>query len=92
MNAYRNLFRIWIAAASFVGFITGWVFIARAAETEAVRHIGNTAVTMPNLPPVPTVEGLAGNPLTIDNVQTFTVNPVTQSQQSFSQPMRTGGS
>jgi len=72
-----------------VGFVAGWSFIARAAELDSVTYIGNTAVSMPNLPPIPTVEGLAANGQTVENVQMFTVNV---QPQTFTQPMRTGGS
>lgn len=91
MNLYRTLLKFWIGIVSVVGFVTGWVFIPQASELETVTYVGNTAVSMPELQPIPTVEGLAGETLTTSNVQTFTVNPVVQ-QQSFTQPMRTGGS
>ena len=91
MNLYRNLLKIWIGIVSIAGFITGWVFIAQASELESVTYVGNTAVSMPELQPIPTVDGLAGETLTTSNVQTFTVNTTVQ-QQSFTQPMRTGGS
>ena len=89
MNLYRKLLRVWVAVSSVIGFVMGWVFIARATETETVTYVGDTTVNMPELAPMPTVEGLTGESLTINDVQTFTV---TSSQQSFSPPMRTGGS
>ncbi|HND48059.1 MAG TPA: hypothetical protein PLQ75_02240 [Anaerolineales bacterium] len=92
MNLYRNLLKIWIGIVSLAGFVTGWIFIARASELETVTYVGNTAITMPVLQPIPTVDGLAGEQLTTSNVQTFTVNTVVQQQQTFTQPMRTGGS
>jgi len=91
MNIYRKLLRGWITLTSIIGFVGGWVFIARATEIETVTYVGQTAVTMPELEPIPTVNGLAGNPLSVSNVQTFTFSQST-SQQSFSPPMRTGGS
>lgn len=90
MKLYRTLLKIWIGMVSLAGFVTGWIFIARATEVETVTYVGNTVVNMPELQPLPTVEGLTGEPLTVSNVQTFTVNPVVQ--QTFTQPMRTGGS
>ncbi|HNA90484.1 MAG TPA: hypothetical protein PK989_14315 [Anaerolineales bacterium] len=91
MNIYRKLLRWWIALTSVVGFVGGWVYIARATEVGTVTYIGNTAVTMPDLEPIPAVEGLAGNQLSVNTVQTFTFSQ-SASQQSFSPPMRTGGS
>ena len=46
MNIYRKLLRWWIALTSVVGFVGGWVYIARATEVGTVTYIGNTAVTM----------------------------------------------
>ena len=91
MNLYRNLLKIWISIVSLAGFVMGWVFISQASELENVTYVGNTAVTMPELQPIPTVDGLAGETLTTSNVQSFTVNTVVQ-QQTFTQPMMTGGS
>lgn len=90
MNLYRTFLKLWIALASLVGFVAGWSFIARAAEMDNVTYVGNTTVTMPNLPPIPIVEGLAANGQTVENVQTFTVN--VQPQTTSTQPLRTGGS
>lgn len=91
MNLYRNLLKIWISIVSLAGFVMGWVFISQASELENVTYVGNTAVTMPELQPIPTVDGLAGETLMTSNVQSFTVNTVVQ-QQTFTQPMMTGGS
>ncbi|MFN8434525.1 MAG: hypothetical protein U0V18_10910 [Anaerolineales bacterium] len=91
MNLYRNLLKIWISIVSLAGFVMGWVFISQASELENVTYVGNTAITMPELQPIPTVDGLAGETLMTSNVQSFTVNTVVQ-QQTFTQPMMTGGS
>lgn len=92
MNAYRKYLQLWLTITSFIGFAIGWAFIARATETDlkTVTTVGNTIVTMSELPPIPEIEALSGETITLNNVQTFTV---TQSQpQTMTQPMRTGGS
>jgi len=89
MNIYRKIIRIWLAIASFIGFIAGWVFLSHTVETKTVTYVGNTAVEMPALQAIPTV-GSANPNSAVNNVQTFTVNR--QSQSLFSPFMRTGGS
>jgi hypothetical protein len=89
MNVYRKAIRIWLAIASFIGFIAGWVFLSHTVETKTVTYVGNTAVEMPALQAIPTVQGLNTNS-SVNNVQTFTLN--TKSQSLFAPSMRTGGS
>jgi hypothetical protein len=92
MNAVRKLLRIWLTVASFIGFIAGWIFLSHTTTTTSVTYVGNTAVQMPALQAIPTVEGINGNSA-LNNVQTFTVNTNTSAFQSFfSSPLRTGGS
>jgi len=89
MNIYRKLIRIWLAIASFIGFIAGWVFLSHTVETKTVTYVGNAAVEMPALQAIPTV-GSANTNSAVNNIQSFTVN--TQSQSFFSPRLRTGGS
>ena len=93
MNAYRKLLRIWITVTSFIGFVAGWVFLSRAANTTTtVTQIGNTTVNMPAMQAIPTVESLNSNSA-LNNVQNFNVNSNPSFFQSlFSPRMRTGGS
>jgi len=44
MNIYRKIIRIWLAIASFIGFIAGWVFLSHTVETKTVTYVGNAAV------------------------------------------------
>ena len=91
MNTYRKLLRIWIALASFVGFFTGWAFLAKTEKTETViqTETGNIVIEMPAIPELPSIDGLSSE--NSGSVQTFTINPVTNTQ-SFTPQLRTGGS
>jgi len=92
MNAYRKLLRVWITVTSFIGFVAGWVFLSRTSDPTTVTQIGNTAVEIPALQAVPTVESLNSNSA-LNNVQNFNVNTNPSFFQSLLSPrMRTGGS
>ena len=71
MNTYRKLLRIWIALASFVGFFTGWAFLAKTEETETViqTETGTIVVEMPAIPELPSIDGISAE--NSGNVQTF---------------------
>ncbi|HMZ08629.1 MAG TPA: hypothetical protein PK078_13515 [Anaerolineales bacterium] len=90
MNIYRQILKIWITVTSVIGFVAGWVFLSRAAELEEITTIGNTAINMPEMPSLPTLDGSVTDTSNPGNVQSFTVN--TAPQTNFTQPMRTGGS
>lgn len=92
MNIYRKLLRIWIAFASFIGFLTGWVFLARTSDTEVVTNTNTNTVEMLTLPPIPSIDGIANQNLDTNSVQRFTFNQSTQTQQLFAPMLRTGGS
>jgi hypothetical protein len=94
MNTYRKFLRIWLTVSSFIGFITGWVFLSHTSSTSTgVTQVGNTAMQLPAIQAIPTLIGATTNTSALNNVQTFTVNIVTsQIQNLFSPRMRTGGS
>lgn len=92
MNIYRKLLRIWIAIASFIGFLTGWAFLAQTSETEVVANTNTNTVEILTLPPIPSVDGIDNQNLNTNSVQTFTFNQPTQTQQLFAPTLRTGGS
>ena len=89
MKTYKKILRIWITIASFISFLTGWVFISRATKIGSVTYVGNTAVVMPTFQSIPALGDTTSNNTGTGNVQVFTVNTAPQT----SRPMfRTGGS
>ena len=89
MNIYRKLLRAWIAVASLIGFVFGWIFIARANETTFNAN-GGTAAQSLGLPPLPTVEALNSSTGS-SNGQSVNIIPQ-QRRPQFSMRLRTGGS
>lgn len=89
MNAYKKILRIWITITSFIGFLVGWVFLSRTAETQTVTYVGNTVVTMPQIQSIPALGDTSTSNTNPGDVQFFTVNVA---PQSSSPAFRTGGS
>lgn len=95
MKGLKKLLRWWITLSSMIGFLVGWVFVARATEAEFAGGTGETLSTNTqtveglNLPPIPLVGGVDQV-----NVQPITIAPSVQSgsSSSFTPPLRTGGS
>ena len=85
MNISRKLLRLWLTISSVIGFIVGWIFLSHDVDSERVTHVGSTAVEMPTIQPIPTLnaDSITGQP--------FSINP-NPPQQLFSSSFRTGGS
>jgi hypothetical protein len=97
MNAFKKILRYWLTLSSFIGFLVGWVFVARSSETGFVENAitANPSVNQTrSLPSIPSIDSLVG---TTDHgqagsVQSFTVTRSTNSFSGFMPSMRTGGS
>ena len=89
MNLYRKYLRYWITSASLLGFLLGWIFISRTAEQEtAITTTDGQTLTI-EMPPIPSVEGIAAPTSDTNGIQIFTFN---QNPSGFAPQMRTGGS
>jgi hypothetical protein len=85
MKSLKQSLRIWIAAASLIGFLGGWGLLAHSAKPVPFEQ--PSAVTAPS--PLPTLEplpSLNGSPV---NLQPLPPLPRTQRSSPF---LRTMGS
>jgi hypothetical protein len=86
MNISRKLLRIWLTISSVIGFVAGWIFLSHTADT--TQQVDNTIIQMPEIQAIPP---LGTQSSSVNNIQTFAVNP-NITQQSSLPIFRTGGS
>ena len=89
MNLYRKFLRYWLTATSLLGFLLGWIFVSRTAESETAITTNDGQTLTIEMPPIPSVENLAAPVVDANGIQTFTFS---QNQSGFTPQMRTGGS
>jgi hypothetical protein len=90
MKIFRKLLRYWIAIASVLSFLGGWVILAHSPKPVQLTPATVQSVALPNLPPIQAYGGNVNN-----NGLNFFSNNNTQSNQlpSANVPMlRTRGS
>lgn len=91
MKNYKIGLRIWIAAASTISFILGWIMFAHSGKPASI--FGQSSQAQPaqaaQLQPIPTLPPLNDPQLSIQNFQTL---PQQQPQMLFQPRLRTGGS
>ena len=51
MKLFRKLLRYWIAFASIISFLAGWVILAHSPKPVQAATV-QPSVTLPNLPPI----------------------------------------
>lgn len=90
MKIFRKVLRYWIAIASVLSFLGGWVILAHSPKPVQPQPSSAQSVALPNLPPIQAYGSNVNN-----NGLNFFSNNNTQSspQPSTSVPMlRTRGS
>ena len=88
MKLFRKLLRYWIAFASIISFLLGWVILAHSPKpVQAVT--AQPSVTLPNLPPIQAY----GNDVNNNGLNFFSNNAPTNPQPITGMPsLRTRGS
>lgn len=51
MKLFRKLLRYWIAFASIISFLAGWVILAHSPKPVQAAS-AQSSITLPNLPPI----------------------------------------
>jgi hypothetical protein len=86
MKIFRKALRYWIAIASVLSFLGGWVILAHSPKP--VQPVTVQSVVLPTLPPIQAFGSVNNNGLGF-----FSPNSQTSPQSSMGFPrMRTGGS
>jgi hypothetical protein len=57
MKSLKKFIRIWIAGASLVGFMGGWLLLAHAGKPAPLQsQTPNSVTTLPTLAPLPSLD------------------------------------
>ena len=87
MRLFRKALRYWMAIASVLSFLGGWVILAHSPKP--IQPIPVEQAALPNLPPIQAF----GDNVNNDGLGFFTNNSQTNNQPSFGMPrLRTRGS
>jgi hypothetical protein len=93
MKIFRKLLRYWIAIASVLSFLSGWVILAHSPKPVQPQPVTIQPAALPNLPPIQAYGGTTTN-----NGVTFFSNPAPANPPANPQPsagmplLRTRGS
>jgi hypothetical protein len=88
MKFFRKLLRYWIAFASIISFLVGWVILAHSPKPVQAAA-AQPPVTLPNLPPIQAY----GNGVNNNSLDFFSNNAPANPQPNSGMPiLRTRGS
>lgn len=92
MKLFKSALRWWITLASTLGFVTGWVMLARSSEAalDAANQPDPAPGSQVTVPLVPSLESLLEGNVQLSPMQSYTLAPSTT--QNFQPTLRTGGS